>query len=191
MRRNPFPATEKTDPTSVRSDSGLLASPSSLASDSKNARKSSAIRNSLLTGKELSSLLNAQYGVERKSPLRANSFIQSVGFALKGMRYLLKEERNFRIHVLLAGFVFSMAMLFQFAAWEWIVLLIGTAVMLSTEAFNTAVECLVDLLVGEKMVPLAGQIKDITAAACLMTAMALSIVGIVLFWPHLLLLVQH
>jgi undecaprenol kinase len=184
MRRNPFPSTERKASSTNKALREHLPM-AKLKLEEQRLFSSRPIPESLLFPPLMASLSHWDEDKQRKSALRAKNFFESVGFALTGIRYLLKEERNFRLHVLLAGFAFSLGLLFQIATWEWIVLLIGTALMLSVEAINTAVECAVDLVVGEQWVSLAGKIKDITAAACLMMALCLGTVGILLFWPHL------
>jgi diacylglycerol kinase len=54
-----------------------------------------------------------------------------------------------------------------------------------TEAVNTAIEFLVDLISPE-FNPLAGHIKDIAAAAVLLSALAAIIIGCIIFIPELL-----
>jgi diacylglycerol kinase len=117
--------------------------------------------------------------------LRTHGFWQSVGFAWQGLCYLARYERNFKIHLVLAVMAFVTAFWIGFARWEWIVLILSTGLMLSVEALNTAIELLVDRLVGDSKEEIAGRIKDIAAGACLLMATALGIIGIFLFLPHL------
>jgi undecaprenol kinase len=127
----------------------------------------------------------------RKSAFRSPSFWESVSFAWQGFQYLACNEHNFKIHLVLAAMAILTAALFGFARWEWITLIACTGLMLCTEAFNTAIELLIDLIVGDVSHPLAGRIKDISAAACLMMATAMASVGAFLFLPHLMALFSH
>jgi hypothetical protein len=57
--------------------------------------------------------------------------------------------------------------------------------VLSAELMNTAVETVVDLLVGDSDHELAGRAKDLSAAAVLVSAAGAAMVGIVVLGPPL------
>jgi diacylglycerol kinase len=78
-----------------------------------------------------------------------------------------------------AGFIFHLS------AGKWLALVIAIAMVWITEAVNTAIEFLVDLISPE-FNPLAGHIKDIAAAAVLLSALAAIIIGCIIFIPELL-----
>ncbi len=109
--------------------------------------------------------------------------IRSFRFAFQGLFTLAKEEHNFRIHlaacvvVITAGFSFGVSA----SDWRWLVICMG--ISLTAEAFNTIVEYLVDLKQPEQD-PLAGKIKDIAAAAMLITAITALIIGVIVFLPY-------
>jgi diacylglycerol kinase len=54
-----------------------------------------------------------------------------------------------------------------------------------TEALNTAIECLTDL-VSPEFHPLAGKVKDISAGAVLIAAIGAAVVGAVIFVPKVI-----
>ena len=68
---------------------------------------------------------------------------------------------------------------------EWALIIICIGLVFSAEAFNSAVERLVDLISPEQN-HLAGVIKDLAAGAVLITAVAAFAVGIIIFIPKLL-----
>lgn len=72
---------------------------------------------------------------------------------------------------------------------EWVLLLITITIVWLAEFFNTSLEALVDLASPEPD-PLAGTAKDVAAAAVLIAACAATLVGLLLFGPPLLHLVQ-
>ncbi|ADV45696.1 diacylglycerol kinase [Nitratifractor salsuginis] len=107
--------------------------------------------------------------------------IKNIGYALAGMRYTVTQEKSFRtqlavIALIAVGLFF--APISTLSKW---ILFASTWLVLIAEAFNSAIERVVDLVTQEHH-PLAGQAKDIGAfgvflAFCL-TAM---IWGIVLY----------
>ena len=59
-----------------------------------------------------------------------------------------------------------------------------SALVLSAEAMNTAVEFVVDL-VSPHYHPLAGKAKDVAAAAVLLAAFGAVIIGLIIFLPKI------
>jgi diacylglycerol kinase len=118
------------------------------------------------------------------------SFIHSLRNAGRGLCLLIAGERNFRIHLLVATSVCICAGGLGFSLLKWIVLLISITLVLLAEALNSAIETVVDLVEPEKH-PLAGQAKDIAAAAVLIASIISVIIGVLLFGPPLLALIDQ
>ncbi|MCL2106484.1 MAG: diacylglycerol kinase family protein [Oscillospiraceae bacterium] len=98
-------------------------------------------------------------------------FIRSFRYAFRGLRLCLLE-RNFRFHLVLSGYMLGYLLLydwFTLSRAEWAALIAVTALVLIAEAFNTALEYLVDLVTTQRR-RAAGAAKDIGAAAVLITA---------------------
>ncbi|NCD68712.1 diacylglycerol kinase family protein [Mucilaginibacter agri] len=108
--------------------------------------------------------------------------IRGFGYAFKGLAYAAQTQLNFRIH--LGAMLIALALGFYLhistAEWCWIVACI--AAVLITELLNTAIEILVDLVSPEYNAK-AGHIKDVSAAAVLITAIFAAIVGAIIFIP--------
>ncbi len=68
---------------------------------------------------------------------------------------------------------------------EWCALVMAIGAVLVAEALNTSIERIVDMLSPE-IRPLAGNIKDLAAAAVLLAAFAAATVGGMIFAPKLL-----
>jgi len=116
--------------------------------------------------------------------------ILSFGFALKGIRYAFTTQQNFRIHTLAALVAVCAGYLLQLSTdeWQWVMLCI--MLVLVAELLNTAIEALTDL-VSPGYNKLAGHVKDISAAAVLITALFALVTGIIIFVPKLYLLIRH
>jgi len=110
--------------------------------------------------------------------------LRSIGFALHGIRALVRHEANARIHlaasvaVVLAGLVLRCGL----DEWRWLVL--AMAMVWIAEAFNTAIEVLCNLAQPD-FHPQVKLIKDLAAGAVLLAAMAATLIGTSVAWPHL------
>jgi diacylglycerol kinase (ATP) len=111
--------------------------------------------------------------------------IKSFGFAIKGIKTLIKTQVNARIHLFAVVLVTLAGFYFQINTTEWSLVVFAFAMVLAAEAFNTAIEFIVDL-VSPDYHPLAGKAKDVAAAAVLLTAIGAAIIGTIIFIPKLL-----
>ncbi|WP_251197907.1 diacylglycerol kinase family protein [Anaerotardibacter muris] len=112
------------------------------------------------------------------------TFIDAVRCALKGVA-LASKERNFRIDMVFALFTIVLGLICSISTLEWLVVLVCFGLVLGGEAFNTAIEHIVDLVSPEYHV-LAGKAKDCAAGAVLLFAIAAFVVGCIIFIPKLL-----
>lgn len=126
----------------------------------------------------------------RQSPITAKNFTQSLGFALAGLRYAFQSEPNFRRHTLITLAVLAAGVYFRLETWEWVAITGCIAFMIVTELINTAIERWVDKFSHGEYDIAAGQVKDLSAGACLIAALGCAIVGGLVFLPHILLLMQ-
>ena len=108
------------------------------------------------------------------------SFRRSFLFALQGFRTALRQERN--IKVMLAGGAFAVAMglILRIDAVSWAVVLVCCGMVIAAELLNTAIETVVDL-VSPEFNPLAGQAKDIAAAASWVLSLTAAVVGVIVY----------
>lgn len=108
------------------------------------------------------------------------SLINSFLCAAYGIWFCIRYERNFRIHLVAACYALGFAPLFSLSDVEWAVLLVTIAIVLVTEAINTAIEHTVDLL-SPGTHPAARIAKDTAAAAVLVCTVVSIFVGILIF----------
>jgi diacylglycerol kinase len=113
------------------------------------------------------------------------SLIRSFGFALEGVSYLIRTQRNARIELTVGVVVLVVAVWFRVTTVEWAVLVLTIAMVLALEALNTALELAVTLASPERH-PLAKAAKDVSAAMVLIAAVAAVVVGVVVMGPRLL-----
>lgn len=109
--------------------------------------------------------------------------LASFGYALNGLKVLIATQPHARFHlfatlvVLLAGWWFSLSLT------SWAILILAIGAVWTAEAFNSAVEFLVDL-VHPDWHHHAGRIKDLSAAAVLLASITAAVVGILIFGSY-------
>lgn len=109
--------------------------------------------------------------------------IKSFSYAFKGIGSFLKKEHNAWIHCTAVVVVTTGGYYFGITVTEWCIVLLCFAMVLAAEAFNTAIERLVDL-VSPDFHPVAGDVKDIAAGAVLITAIFAAVIGFIIFLPY-------
>ena len=85
----------------------------------------------------------------------------------------------------MTGVVLAAGVLLRISPIEWCLLTLAMASVWITETLNTAVEFLTDL-VSPEFHPIAGQVKDLAAAAVLIAAVGAAVVGVIVFLPLVL-----
>jgi len=112
------------------------------------------------------------------------SLLRSFGFAIEGISYLIRTQRNARIELAIGALVIALAAWLRITALEWAVLALAVALLLALEALNTAMELAVTLASPERH-PLAKAAKDVSAATVLIAAIGAVIVGLTILGPPL------
>ena len=115
------------------------------------------------------------------------SLLRSFHYAFRGLGLVLARERNARIHLLAAVAALVAAVLLGLDRAEIVLVIITIALVLTAEVVNTVVERLLDLMHPEASERVRA-IKDMSAAAVLVSALgALAVAGL-LFVPRLVVL---
>lgn len=111
--------------------------------------------------------------------------LQSFAWAMNGILYSLKTQWNMRVHLLAVIVVVGAGFCFDIKKWEWSVVLLCCASVISLELINTAIETLADKLHPEHDKQI-GIVKDVAAAAVLMVSIFAAVTGLLIFVPYLL-----
>lgn len=106
--------------------------------------------------------------------------LRSVRCALCGLMCTVKQERNFRIHLVATVAVAVFSALYGVTRGQAVLLTLTCALVLCAELINTAVERTVDLLSPERS-ELARIAKDASAAAVFVCSVASVVVAVILF----------
>ena len=112
---------------------------------------------------------------------KTKDFSCSFKHARKGMRLVLKSERNIRWHAAIAAFVIVLAILFGFKPIELCVLFLTIGMVIITEMLNTAIEFTLDAVFHNKYSRMVGMAKDISAGAVMLASILSVIIGVLLF----------
>jgi diacylglycerol kinase len=111
------------------------------------------------------------------------AFLRSFVYAFIGIAYVLRTQRNARVHAAVACLVIIAGIGFRVTAVEWALLALTIGFVFSAEMINTVADLAVDLLT-QRYHPLAKIAKDAGAGAVLIAAIAAVAVGVAIFGPR-------
>ena len=110
--------------------------------------------------------------------------IKSFKYAFNGLWVVIKEEHNARIHLAAAVVVTFAGFYFEITAMEWVTLVLTMGVVISMEIINSSIENLCDFVSPNKH-ELIKKVKDLAAAAVLVSAYSALIIGLIIFVPKI------
>lgn len=114
--------------------------------------------------------------------IRAKNLLYSFKYAIEGIGYTLKTQRNMRIHTVAGMLAFLVGIYLHLSRFELALLVIVSSMVVVAEMFNTSVESAIDLYSRQRH-PLAKIAKDVAAAAVLVSAISSFIVGLLILGP--------
>ena len=120
-----------------------------------------------------------------QSTIPRSGFSRSFSFAGQGVWYVIRTQRNMRVHLLAALAAIAVGLALRVGVADWACILTAIGLVLTAETLNTVVEAVVDLCTDE-FHPLAKAAKDMAAGAVLISSAAAVGVGIAVFLPRLL-----
>lgn len=114
--------------------------------------------------------------------MKNRSISYSIRAAIRGIIFTFQNERNFRVEIYVAVFVFLALFILHASLMQAAIIVTMTFLVLMIELMNTAIERVVDILKPRKH-PYARVIKDVSAATVLVLSIGASIVGVIIFIP--------
>jgi diacylglycerol kinase len=111
--------------------------------------------------------------------------IKSFKFAFNGLRVLFRDEHNARIHLFIALIVIITGFIFCISNLEWVAVIFAIGFVITTEIINTAIEQIANFISPEKNENIK-KIKDLSAAAVLISSIAAFIIGLFIFIPKII-----
>ena len=106
--------------------------------------------------------------------------IKSFKCAIKGILYSIKNERNMRVHTVIAVYIVAFSFFFNLSFVKYSVLALVISSVFITEMLNSAIEGLLDII-SKEYNSAAKIIKDIAAGAVLVASGFAVIVALLLF----------
>ena len=110
--------------------------------------------------------------------------LASFRYAFNGLKILIKEEHNARIHLFVACCVLIAGVLLKISTREWIAVIFCIGWVFALELINSTIENIADFLSKEKNESIK-KIKDLSAGAVLVAAIASAIIGLIIFLPKI------
>lgn len=108
--------------------------------------------------------------------------IKSVGYAFKGAVLLLKTESSIKIQFVIGLLVTAAGFYYQISPTEWMLQMLAIGLVMGVEGLNTAIEAIADFIHPDFHSKI-GHIKDISAGAVFIAAIAASVVGCIIYFP--------
>lgn len=118
------------------------------------------------------------------------SFSKSLSNALRGIRISIRSERNLKIQVTIMILLMALGFILKFSPMEWGIIALTSAIVISTEMINTAIEITVDMVCQENFNTFAKNAKDVAAGAVLIVSIGSVIVGAIIILPKIINLIK-
>ena len=130
-----------------------------------------------------------------ETPSQVNGFkvssrLKSIGYALRGLGFMLKTQRNAWLHLAATVVVILLASFLQVRLEDWRWLIVAMVMVWVAEAFNTAVEYICDV-VSPGYSEAVKRAKDIAAGAVLVCAFGAAVIGFLTLWPYVELMLDR
>lgn len=116
--------------------------------------------------------------------MRVRNIIDSFNYAVRGIVYTLKTQRNMRIHFAAGFLILIVSLFFNFTRTELLILFLTISLVVICEMINTSIEKTIDMFT-EKYHPLAEIAKNVAAGAVLISALNALVVAYLLFFDRL------
>ena len=113
------------------------------------------------------------------------SILKSQRNAINGILSIVKNERNFRIQLVVAILVVTLSFILKIAHTDWIAVGFLITLVLISEAFNSVIEAVCDTVSKEYRVNIK-YAKDVSAGAVLVSAILSVILGLIIFMPYVI-----
>ena len=114
--------------------------------------------------------------------------IKSIHYAVAGLGLMLRTQHNAWVHLAVTIVVVTAGLILGLTTEAWLAVILAIAIVWLAEALNTAFELLCDVA-SPDFHPAVKAAKDVAAAAVLVSAIAATIVGTIVFLPRIIRLI--
>lgn len=112
------------------------------------------------------------------------SRLKSVGYAFKGAYLLITTEASLKVQFFIGVIMTIAGFYYQLSPIEWIIQILTIALIMAIEGLNTAIEEMANFVHPEYHKKI-GLIKDLSAGAVFIFAIAAVIVGCIIYFPKI------
>lgn len=123
--------------------------------------------------------------MNNRKPFSIPDRLRSFMYAFAGLKIFFRTEHNSWIELVSAIGVIILGKALHLNSYEWCFITIAIGLVLMAEIFNTAIESLTDI-VSPDYSDMAKKVKDLSAAAVLVAAIAALCIGVFVFAPKIL-----
>ncbi|WML35613.1 diacylglycerol kinase [Clostridium sp. OS1-26] len=116
--------------------------------------------------------------------MKVRKLLDSFNYAIEGIIYAVRTQRNMRIHMIAALVVLTACFFYDLTKMEILAITITITMVIMAELLNTAIEFAVDATTNYYH-PLAKLAKNVAAGGVLVTAVNAIVVGYIVFWDKL------
>jgi diacylglycerol kinase len=117
-------------------------------------------------------------------PFEFTGRVRSFRYAIAGIIRMVRCQHNAWIHLIATVLVIGAGFFFQLSRSEWCWIVLAISIVWTAEALNTAFEFLADAA-SPNFSPIVRDAKDVAAGAVLLTAIASTIIGAIVFSPYI------
>ena len=116
--------------------------------------------------------------------IRIKRLLKSFQYAINGFKKIFHEEQNLRIQTVVGFLAILLGLYFNINRLEWTILVFIIGLVIIMELANSAVERIADIL-KPRIDKYVKEIKDIAAAAVMVSSIIAVIIGVIIFYPYL------
>ena len=121
----------------------------------------------------------------KKNQTSVKKALRSFAFAFNGLKILILEEQNARIHTIGAFCAIVLGFVLKISLHEWVAIILAIGFVITIETINSAIENLADFVSPDKH-DLIKKVKDLSAGGVLLSAITALIIGLIIFLPKLI-----
>ncbi|HEY5563434.1 MAG TPA: diacylglycerol kinase [Clostridiaceae bacterium] len=116
--------------------------------------------------------------------MKVKRLFDSFNYAIEGIVYAVRTQRNMVIHMVAALFVLTACFFYDLSKEELLIIIITITLVITAEMINTAIESAIDATTNYYH-PLAKIAKNTAAGAVMITAINAVAIGYIIFWSKL------
>jgi len=116
--------------------------------------------------------------------LKLKRLIKSFIYSFRGIKKAFLEEQNLQIQLIVGIIIIIIALILNIKPLEWCLIISVIFLVFLMEMINSAIERAVDVL-KPRIHAYAKEIKDIMAAAVMLSGLLAIIVGLIIFTPYI------